>query len=80
MRRRSNQAFRNRYGFQQSDARLATSVMNEYLAELAGLAGRPALDLPPRSYLAVTESGPEVEFGLQGASEEASFHVVAGQW
>jgi hypothetical protein len=72
--------YRNRFGFPQNEARQTTSAANEYLAELAGLAGRPALDLPPRTYVAVTTAGPEVEFGMPGVMEEASFHVVVGQW
>jgi hypothetical protein len=72
--------YRGRFGFQANEARLATSVVSESLAELAGLTGRPALALPPRSYVAVTETAPEVELGLRGAEEQASFHVILGQW
>ena len=32
------------------------------------------------SYVAVTETGPEVEFGMDGVEEQASFHVIVGQW
>jgi hypothetical protein len=78
--RQARQMFRNRFGPQSGEARLMTSVMNEALDELAGLAGRPALALPPRSYVAVTATGPEVELGMRGAEEDASFHVIVGQW
>jgi hypothetical protein len=79
-RRQSWQMYRGRFGFQNNEARLSTSLVSEALAELAGLAGRPALALPPRSYVAVTAKGPEVELGMRGAEEEASFHVIVGQW
>jgi hypothetical protein len=79
-RRQSSPMYRGRFGFQANEARLATSVVSESLAELAGLTGRPALALPPRSYVAVTETAPEVELGLRGAEEQASFHVILGQW
>jgi hypothetical protein len=36
--------------------------------------------LPARSYIAVTETGPEVTIGMDGADEEDSFHVIVGQW
>ena len=78
--RQWRQTYGGRFGFQSGEARLATSLMNEAVAELAGLAGRPALALPPRSYVAVTATGPEVELGMRGAEEEASFHVIVGQW
>jgi hypothetical protein len=78
--RRTNRMYRSRYGYPEADTRLTTSSVNEYLADLAGLAGQPALDLPPRSYVAVTDTGPEVELGLQGVKEEASFHIVVGHW
>ncbi|MEX2310616.1 MAG: hypothetical protein WD738_23820 [Pirellulales bacterium] len=79
-RRQGRQMFRARFGFQYSESRMTTSLANEVLAELAGLAGRPALALAPRSYVASTAAGPEVEHGLRGAKEEASFHVIVGQW
>lgn len=53
---------------------------NRAITDLAGLNGRPPLDLPVRSYVAVTEHGPEVETGIPSAKEAASFHVVVGRW
>jgi hypothetical protein len=58
------------------DANLA----NASIATLAGTDGREGLALPPRSYVAVTETGPEVVFGMDGVEEQASFHVIVGQW
>jgi hypothetical protein len=34
----------------------------------------------PRTYLAIVESSPEVELGVDGAAEEGSFHVVFGRY
>ena len=36
--------------------------------------------LGPRSYVAVVDRSPEVQFGTQPVSEEAGFHVVVGHW
>jgi len=36
--------------------------------------------LPPKTYIAVVESSPEVELGTPSAREEASFHVIRGEW
>lgn len=60
--------------------RLRNNLLNEAISSLAGLDGREGLPLPPRSYLAVTQTGPEVELGVPGATEEASFHVLLGRW
>jgi hypothetical protein len=34
----------------------------------------------PRTYVAIVESSPAVEFGLKSVDEEASFHVILGKW
>ncbi|HEY2148794.1 MAG TPA: hypothetical protein VGH32_12715, partial [Pirellulales bacterium] len=36
--------------------------------------------LGPRSFVAIVEQSPEVVLGLDSAHEEASLHVVAGEW
>lgn len=59
---------------------LETNLANASIAALAGHEGREGLALPPNSYVAVTETGPEVVFGMEGVEEEASFHVIVGQW
>lgn len=33
-----------------------------------------------RTYLAILETSPELELGVEGAKEEASFHVLSGKW
>jgi hypothetical protein len=59
---------------------LAANLANEAVTSLAGLAGGKELNLPPRSYIAVTATGPEVLYGMDGVEEQASFHVIVGQW
>src|SRR5262249_52401575 len=36
--------------------------------------------LPPKTYVAIVEVSPEVELGTTAAHEEASLHVVRGEW
>jgi hypothetical protein len=36
--------------------------------------------VPPRSYIAIVEHSPEVEHGVSGLTEEASFHMIVGRW
>jgi hypothetical protein len=79
-RRQSQRMMRRQYGLQYSDQRLSANLLHDALANLAGLAGQPALQLPPKSYVAFTESGPEVALGVSNAEEEASFHVIVGTW
>ena len=77
--RRQRQMYRQ-FGFQYSDDALGKNLANEALEKLAGLTNEPALNLAPRSYVAVTETGPEVVIGMSGAQEQASFHIIVGQW
>jgi hypothetical protein len=39
-----------------------------------------ASDLPPRSFVAIMETSPEVELGISSAREESSLHVIVGKW
>jgi hypothetical protein len=70
----------SRFPRQQSEGQLNENIANRAVSDLAGMNGRPALDLPARSYVAVTATGPEVETGISYATENASFHVVVGRW
>jgi hypothetical protein len=67
-------------GFSYSEDSLSKNLATEAVSKLAGLTTEPALNLTPRSYVAVTETGPEVVIGMPGVEEQASFHVVVGQW
>ena len=77
---RSTRRIYSRYRPQGNDGQLNENLASRALSDLAGMSGRPALELPARSYVAVTETGPEVETGISYAKEEASFHVVVGNW
>jgi hypothetical protein len=68
------------YGSNFNQERLHENAAAAALADLAGLTGRPALDLPARSYIAVTETGPEVAIGVPSAAESGSFHAIIGKW
>lgn len=62
------------------DGRLSENLAEMALMDLGGLSGQAGLNLPPKSYVAVTEFGPEVETGISYAKEEGSFHVIEGRW
>jgi hypothetical protein len=70
----------NRYGASSNVARLSDNLASNAIASLGGLDGGPALELLPRSYVAITETGPEVDTGIPDAEEEASFHLIEGKW
>jgi len=74
------QMMRGRYSSYGGTESLETNLANVSISTLAGLEGREGLALAPNSYVAVTETGPEVVFGMDGVEEEASFHVIVGQW
>jgi hypothetical protein len=79
-RRQRRQFFRSQLGLDYSPERLEDNLMNGEISTLVGLSGDSPLDLPPRSYMAITVTGPEVVSGIPSAVEEASFHVVVGKW
>jgi hypothetical protein len=62
------------------EGQLTESLAGRAITDLAGLNGRPPLDLPARSYVAVTTHGPEIETGIPSAVEDTSFHVVVGRY
>ncbi len=80
MRSRSRFGIFARYGVNESSGNLSDNLAGIALADLVGLGDQPALDLPVKSYVAITEHGPEVEVGFPDVTEEASFHVVEGRW
>lgn len=68
--------YRSSYGGE----RLAENLMHEALVRWTGVDGHRPSEWPNRTYVAVTEISPEVELGVDGAIEEASFHVIVGKW
>lgn len=63
-----------------SVAHMSDNVLNTALADLVAGNAEGVLNVPRRSYIAITETGPEIELGLEDATEEASFHVLQGTW
>ncbi len=56
-----------------------TNRMEKSLGEVVPImAGR--MSLAPNSYLAIVEKSPEVILGVASATEEASLHVILGNW
>ena len=54
-----------------------TSVLERGLRNIGNL----KLDaMHPRSYIAIVRQAPNVSLGIESVSEEASFHVVTGNW
>lgn len=80
LRARSRYGIYGRYGQQFVTGKLTENLAGTTITNLAGLGGVPALDLPAKSYLAITDRGPEVAVGIEEADEEASFHVIEGRW
>lgn len=72
--------YQRRFGLEYSSERLASNLAGDAVSSLVGTGGRPPLDLPPRSYVAITETGPEVAIGVPNAKLEAGFHVLVGRW
>ncbi|MEX2317823.1 MAG: hypothetical protein WD669_11765 [Pirellulales bacterium] len=70
------------YGYSNypGDLKLSENLMQTMLDRAMGGDAAAELEIPRRSYVAITQTGPEVELGVAGAREEASFHVIAGQW
>jgi hypothetical protein len=79
-RRQRRQFFRSQLGLDYSAERLDDNLMSGAITSLAGTSSEAPLELPPRSYVAITQTGPEVATGIPGAVEDSSFHVVVGKW
>lgn len=56
------------------------SLHSQLWQELLGEEGAPALALPPRRYIAVTHHTAIASLGVEKATEEASLHLVIGNW
>jgi hypothetical protein len=79
-RRQQRRIFRSRFGLEYGEARLGNNLQSAAIDALVDDQGISVAELPPRTYFAVTETGPEVELGIAAADEEASFHVLVGNW
>ncbi len=63
-----------------SNIAAGNSLMEQYLDELSGLTGAEALNLPPRSYVAITNDPTEQPVPLKDAEQLSGFHVTVGRW
>jgi hypothetical protein len=80
---RRNRLSRRVYGRYRTQATIdqfLESLSDRTISALAGNTGQAPLSVAPKTYVAVTESGAEVETGLENFEEEASLHVSVGQW
>lgn len=77
---RRQQYFRRFADPQVGIERLSENALDRAIADLVAPTADGVLNLPPRSYVAVTATGPEVDLGLPDAEEEASFHLLLGNW
>jgi hypothetical protein len=69
------------YGYGNAgNSNLSENLQQEAFGRWMTASAEAAPELPPRSFVAITDTNPEVELGVAGAHEEASFHVIAGQW
>lgn len=82
---------RRMWYFQQSNQTLQPTLESSRLeaglrAALTGSEGLslynqpPSYKPPPRSYVAIVERSPEIDYGVSEPREEDSLHVVAGKW
>jgi hypothetical protein len=79
-RRQRRQFFRGQLKLDYSQERLDDNLLSGAITSLVDANGELPLDLPGRSFVAITQTGPEVVTGIPTAMEEASFHVVVGRW
>lgn len=69
-----------RFNLEYGTQRLADNLQSSAIAGLVEMSDESAINLPRGSFVAVTATCPEVELGVAGAEETASFHVMVGNW
>jgi hypothetical protein len=74
---RSQNYYYNNYGTDLAEPTLRQSILERELARHCSL---KVADLPPRTYVAILDTSPELSLGLESAREEAGFHVLVGKW
>jgi hypothetical protein len=78
--RRRRRLFRSAAELEMGIERLGENLLSTAIADFAAPNAENVLNVPRRSYIAITTTGPEVDLGLPAVDEEASFHVLAGKW
>lgn len=61
-------------------ASLTDNLLNQQIGTFSGLSGGRGLDVPPRTYLAVTSQAVETPLGWDTVQEIGSFHVIVGRY
>ncbi|TWT48862.1 hypothetical protein [Botrimarina hoheduenensis] len=56
------------------------NLMNQAIDRLVGLEGGAPLNLPPRSYVALSTKTVGVPLGFESVTEAGSFHLTVGNW
>ncbi len=79
-RRRRRRMFQPGADMEYSLERLSENLQSDAIASLVVTADEPGLNVPNGSFIAITETGPEVELGVSGPEELQSFHVLVGTW
>lgn len=59
------------------DTSMTTSILEQNIGRINELRSD---FLKPRMYIAIADSSPEVQLGSRSAREEASFHLIEGNW
>ncbi|MGD9635899.1 MAG: hypothetical protein AB7U97_21640, partial [Pirellulales bacterium] len=78
--RRGRRFFADRFDQEYGVERLSENLLSSAIAGLVASNAENVLNIPRRTYIAITETEPEIELGLSTADEEASFHVLHGTW
>lgn len=58
----------------------SSNLMNNAINRVAGLEGGTPLNLPPRTYVAVSDETITAALGFEEVKEAGSFHMVVGTW
>lgn len=77
---RGRRTFRGTFDPEFGVERLSENLLSAAINGLVASNAENTLNVPRRSYIAITATGPEIELGLPEVVEEASFHVLHGTW
>ena len=79
-RRQLQQRMRRELGVDYAPISMRENRMNALLDRLVGADGSDPLNLPARSFVAVSETTIAAPLGIDTADESGSFHVTVGRW
>jgi len=78
--RLTQRRMREEVGVEYAPSSLRDNRMNELIDQLTGANGGYPLNLPSRSFVAVSATTVAAPMGLEDAEESSSFHIVLGRW